>query len=255
MKSYQKLFRSTYVETLISDLRDRGLYRNYLGDTFVYDESEVIVKTTVKSDSPALLIPKDGNMYDLDNGKIIFEAYRDMDPLDATDARMWTYLSHVTYWDYMRVRRPIEKQPDNKKAEYIINHWFIDSLNPGKLLRQDLAMLWWNVYLTYDDTRKNSYELTEELFTMLDYTRHLLPGTQGRNRDFVHALLEFVIENPDLFTKYKETKVRFIMTKSNYLAGYRSFTSLSKDDIKSIFAKYKNEVTKISSPIEMKDEE
>lgn len=255
MKSYQKLFRSTYVETLLKNLRDHGLFRNYLGKTFIYDASEVIEKTTVKSDPPALLIPNDGNKYDLENGKIIFESYRDMDPLDATDARMWTYLSHVTYWDYMLARRPIEKQPDNKKAEYIINHWFIDSLSPGKLLRQDIAMLWWNVYLTYDDSRKNPYELTEELFSMLDYTRHLLPGTQGRNKDFVHALLEFVIENPDLFAKYKETRVRHIMTKANYLAGYKSFTSLNKKDIKLIFAKYKSELGEITGSGDTVDDE
>lgn len=245
MKSYQPLFRSTYVETLLKDLRDRGQYHKYLGDTFVHDTSEVIEKTTVKSDPPTLLIPKDGKMYDLDNAKIIFEAFRDMDPLDATDVRMWTYLSHVTYWDYMRARRPIEKQPDNKKAEYIISHWIIDSLSPGKLLRQDIAMLWWNVYLTYDNNRKNPYELTEELFTMLDYTRHLLPGIQGRNENFSHALLEFVIENGNLFGKYKESRVRFLMRKANYLAGYKSFTSLSKEDIKAIFSKYIQEIEKV----------
>ena len=194
-------------------------------------------------------------MFDLENAKIIFKAYQDMNPMDATDIRMWTYLSHVTYWDYMRIRRPIKKQPDNKKAEYIISHWFIDSLSPGKLLRQDIAMLWWNVYLTYDDTRKNPYELTEELFSMLDYTRHLLPGIQGRNRNFVHALLEFVIENQNLFAKYKESRVRFILRKANYLAGYKSFTALNKEDIKSIFTKYKNELEVITSPFETMDDE
>ncbi len=106
-------------------------------------------------------------------------------------------------------------------------------------------MLWWNVYLTYDERRKNPYELTEELFSMLDYTRHLLPGIQGRNRKFVIALLEFVIENPVVFDKYKEAKVRFVMRKANYLAGYKSFTALEKDDIKMILKKYKDELDRI----------
>lgn len=249
MRDYQHLFRSTYIETLLKDIRDRGNYHKYLENTFDYDSSEVIEKTTVKTDSPALLIPKDGNMFDLENAKILFEAYRDMNPLDATDARMWTYLSHVTYWDYMKTRRPIEKQPDNKKSEYIINHWFIDNLSPGKLLRHDIAMLWWTVYLTYDGGRENPYELTEELYTMLDYTRHLLPGIQGRNQNFVHAILEFVIDNGDLFTKYKEAKVRFIMRKANYLAGYKSFTALNKEDIKAIFSRYKKELGEVHDQI------
>lgn len=248
MKNYQKLFRSTYVESLLKDLRGKGAYHKYLQPTFDYDSSEIIEKTTVRTESPALIKPTGGNLFDFENGKILFEAYRDMNPMDATDIRMWTYLSHVTYWDYMLARRPIEKQPDNKKAEYIIRHWFIDTPNPGKLLRHDIAMLWWNVYLTYDDKRENPYELTAELFSMLDYTRHLLPGIQGRNKNFVHSLLEFVIENPILFGKYKESRVRFLMRKANYLAGYKSFTVLNKSDIKAIFLKYKDELQKVIDP-------
>ena len=70
---------------------------------------------------------------------------------------------------------------------------------------------------------------------MLDYTRTILTGTQGRNRIFTHALLEFVVENPELFKSQKEAKVRFLMRKSNFLGGYKILPALSKAELKNIF--------------------
>ena len=69
---------------------------------------------------------------------------------------------------------------------------------------------------------------------MLDYTRHLLPGTQGRSNSFRHALLEFVIKNDKLFLKYKETKVRYLMRKVNFYkfmasSRQRKYTNIPMD--------------------------
>ena len=83
---------------------------------------------------------------------------------------------------------------------------------------------------------------------MLDYTRHLLPGYQGRSRQFTHAVLEFVIENEALFSKNKEAKVRFIMRKLNFIAGYRALATLSKQDIKELIGKYRGEISSTIDP-------
>lgn len=253
MQDYQHIFRSTYIERLKRELKTQNRYEPYLAEKYDFDSSEVIDKTTVKTDYPELIMPVEGNNYDLENAKIIFEAYKSMRPVDATDIRIWTYLSHVTYWKYMRIRRSVEKQAAEKRASYILNHWFIDSLSPGNIMRHDIAMFWWAVNMTYDESRKNPYELTEELFTMLDYTRHLLPGIQGRNINFTHALLEFVIENGGLFSKHKESRVRFLMRKANYLAGYKNFNLLEKKEIKEIFGNYKDEVLQVIEDLKEED--
>jgi hypothetical protein len=254
MQEYQHIFRSAYIEQLKRELKSQNRYQPYLEEKFDFNESEVIDKTTVKTDYPELIMPVADNNYDLENAKILFGAYKSMRPVDATDVRIWTYLSHVTYWKYMRIRRPVEKQPTEKRAGYVLQHWFIESLSPGSLMRQDIAMLWWAVYMTYDESRKNPYELTEELFSMLDYTRHLLPGIQGRSINFTHAILEFVIENKDLFSKHKESRVRFIMRKANYIAGYKNFNILDKKEIKLIFDKYKGEISGIIEDIKNDEE-
>jgi hypothetical protein len=82
---------------------------------------------------------------------------------------------------------------------------------------------------------------------MLDYTRHLLPGTQGRNKKFVQALLEYVVENKPLFSSYKESKVRFLMRQTNYIAGYRVLPTLSKDETKQALNQYHSQLSNIIS--------
>ena len=101
--------------------------------------------------------------------------------------------------------------------------------------------------MTYDEGRKDPYELTKELFSMLDYTRTLIPGIQGRNKNFSWALLEFVLENEKIFSNYKENKIRFLMRKLNYVGGYKSLSSISKDEIKILFSNYTNELGTIKS--------
>ena len=167
-----------------------------------------------------------------------------MTPVQASDARFWIYLSHFDFNEYMRLRFPLPEK--NKRSEYIMEHWYLNGISPNTLIRQGISRLWWGAYTTYDSTRENPYELTEELFSMLDYTRTLTTGTQGRNRNFTHAILEFVIENPELFESNKEAKVRFIMRKMNYAGGYNILTSLSKDKIKKILGQYKKEIGNIA---------
>lgn len=250
MKS-QKLFRSGYIEELIGDLKRTGGDK-YMSDSFEYDEDNVIPNIEIKIEEAELILPKAKYLYDYENSRIIFEAYKGLTPVQATDSRMWAYLSHITYWEYMRARRPIEEQPTNKRVDYILNHWFIQRPSAEAFLRHDISLLWWVAYLTYNEARKNPYELTQETFSMLDYTRHLLPGTQGRNRDFTHALLEYVLENKDLFKDYKETKVRFLMRRANQIAGYKVFPGLPKSEIKGLFDGYKKEIE--STRDEKKDE-
>jgi len=244
----QKLFRSSYVFKLIERLKASN-GDDYLANFFEYDKEEEIPNIEIKVKPFELVLPDEDGFHDFENSKIIFESYPNLTPVQATDSRLWTYLAHVDHWEYMKARRPIEEQPSSKRISYILEHWFIERPSAQALLRNDISLLWWVAYLTYDETKENSYELTEEAFSMLDYTRHLLPGVQGRNQAFTHSVLEFVIENRNLFKDYKESKVRFIMRKANFLAGYKVFPSLSKNEIKELFSKYRDEIEKVKDEL------
>ena len=249
--AYQKLFKTGYIEDLKSALTEQDVMKTYTADSFNYDSSAILDNPRIKIDEPIRLnLPTDKDHFDFENSKIIFECYKELNPVMATDSRMWTYLAHVDYWEYMRGRWPLEDLTpkfEEKPADYVLEHWFLKSPAPTWLMRNGISRLWWVSYLTYDENRDDPYELTQEAFSMLDYTRHLLTETQGRYRDFRHAILEFVINNKELFSKYKEARVRFLMRKVNYLGGYKIYGNLSKKELEQIFLNYKTELDTITS--------
>lgn len=244
----QKLFKISYVQGLINNLKENRGTDSYLKNRFEHDPNEILSsKTILISQKPELISPKKGKNFQFENSKIIFECYKKLTLVQASDVRLWTYLSHVDFWDYMMLRSSVSKITKPKRGEFILQHWFCYPLNAKNLLRNELSLLWWGAYLSYDSDRKDPYEMTKELFSMLDYTRTLLPSVQGRNRNFTQALLEFVLENFDLFRQYKESKVRFLMRKLNYIGGYTISTVFSKNEIKNIFKQYEEELRKITS--------
>lgn len=239
-----KLFKNEFVLDNIAKLETNDGVSRYLDDNYIFSESAVLINPNIlfPGDVSLLMPDKSGN-HDFENAVKIYETYKSFSPTEATSGRIWTYLAHVQYWDYMKKRWPIENQSEDKRGGYIIEHWFLSGSGASNLARHGLAMLWWGAHVTYDKERSDPFELTKEFFSMLDYTRTILTGTQGRSRTFTHALLEFVIENPKLFESQKEAKIRFLMRKSNFFGGYKILPVLSKTEIKNIFKRHESELS------------
>ncbi len=247
--AYQKFFRYAYIEELKTDVTEHGKFDAYTKSDFKYSADEVLEnKNVVVPDKIKMIMPEKGDNHDFENARLMYGTYKKMTRTEASDTRIWTYLSHVTFWDYMKKRCPVGAWPedDKKRKKYILEHWFLNGLNSRTLTRQNIAMLWWGAHLTYDPERKNPYELTEELFSMLDYTRTLLSLVQGRNNNFTRALLEYVVEHKKLFEKAKESKIRLLTKKLNYRGGYTLMPTLTKEEIKGILDSYRSEIEKIT---------
>ena len=241
--SHQNLFLSRYINELTDKVKSNNCTNVYISGQVSYSTNDVHFNPLINPpDKIDFLMPDSNGNYDFENSQKLFMAYKNMNAVQATDSRIWAYLSHVTFWDYMRRRYPVEQQFEFNRSSYILQHWFIESVNVKNLLRHGISLLWWCAYLTYDETRTDPFILTKELFSDLDYTRTLVPSTQGRSRNFLHGVLEYVVSNPEIFSKYKEAKVRFIMRKLNYKAGYRILSVLSKDEIMRLINTFRKEI-------------
>lgn len=239
-----KLFKSSYIEGLKDQIENGEIINCYLEDDFEVPEAALLVHGNIEVDwsDIELMDPTSDQEANFKNSKTIYELLSDIPPSVASDERLWAYLTHVKFWDYMKRIRGVDIPDKKRKANYIIRHWFVDGASQKKLTRNDIALLWWGAYLTYEENKENPYELTKELWTMKDYTRTLLGGIQGRQSDFTKGFLEFVVENKELFDKYKQDKVRFLMRKADFAAGYKNFRSLSREDIKSFFERYRQDL-------------
>jgi hypothetical protein len=66
------------------------------------------------------LIEPDGtDLKDIENACRMYEIFPHLSPLNARDPRLWTRLTHIELWSYMRRRWPVERQPDDDKGRAI----------------------------------------------------------------------------------------------------------------------------------------
>lgn len=235
-KITRPIFTGSALIKMKEDLRGRRSIKKYLNEKFVISLGDTVESSSKVPTKKVFLSdpPSGGRRDSVENAIKLFEAYSSLTPEDASDERFWTYLTHSDLFDYMKKRTDVEAQSEEKRGKYILDHWFVDPMSPASLMNNDISRLWWVVFLTKTKNAKDPYVLTREVFSMLDYTTHLLPGTQGRNETIRFAVLEFIVENPALFSKDKEAKVRLIMRKLNLRGGYSALSSLDSNQIKSL---------------------
>jgi hypothetical protein len=245
----QKLFRESYVEALRMGVKDSSLVKYYEGDTFLYDAEKVMQMPHIaKPINSEFLIPTKTALYDFENSKIIYEAYKTITPLQASDVRLWTYLAHTDYYAYMCKRWPgVQDKSATDRSKYILDHWFISSPAQSNFLRHGIAGLWWAAHLTYDETRTDPYELTKVIFRNLDFSFRTL-GTYklGRHREAVIGISEFIIQNPATFKGNFQDKTRFITKYLNQVGGTKPLSYFKRDFFKNTLYDVKAKIEMVS---------
>jgi len=161
---------------------------------------------------------------DLENSKRIYEALKNrINPVQAAEERLWAYLCHETFWDYMIWRwRP-------EKDSIIKNRYCFEGGSSRALSRNGISRLWWFAYLTYDESRVDPYELTAVLLRSQDIQHNLLERSLGRNRNVLHAVLDFLKQHPEIGGKEQYVKIGKTL---NRLGGVRLLDSLSPEEIR-----------------------
>lgn len=64
------------------------------------------------AEPPALLLPEGNNKRDSENVRIIHPWLAHLTPVQASDPRLWTYLTHFVYSDYTAARWPVAADAD-----------------------------------------------------------------------------------------------------------------------------------------------
>ncbi len=234
----QKVFKEAYVEALRSSIDPD----NYAGETFVFDETQVRYMANVHH--PEGLQEKMNPDNLLESAIALYEAYPDLTPLSASKMELWAYLSHVDLFEYMQKRFPAVKD-GTADEKYIKEHWFRSSQGT---IRSSLAGLWWSVYCSVDETRKDKYELTKVLFQQDSIRTHYFGNSiTFRHREAIIGILEFLVENPDVSRVHFNSRCIYIAQYFNRLGAVKQLAYMDRQFFKEELMKKKPVLLTVTS--------
>ncbi|MEZ4843782.1 MAG: DUF6339 family protein [Bacteroidia bacterium] len=239
----QLIFKDKYIQKLKRDLDSGSTLEFYKGNEFVYDKKQVLMLPNIEA-TPDLVSQLDVKD-DYKTAIAIYEAFEKLEPIQASDERLWVYMAHADLYPYM-VKRWVDVYTgkSSNPNKYISDHWFIDSSAQSSLLRHALAGLWWSAYLSVDETKEDKYELTKILFRQLDFpTRTLGTYKLGRHKEAVLGILEFIQENGDLFKSKFESKTRFVTKYLNVIGGVKPISYYDRHFFKSELEKIVGQIS------------
>lgn len=246
METLQKVFARSYVDELKDALSYPEQRRKYLSETFTYDESKTCVL--------AGIIHPDGLEEKMLSAKtefeaaiILYEAYKDISPLIASNETFWVYLSHVDLYQYCKRRWPIENE--DVKEDYIKDHYFISM--QSRITRNAIAALWWWVYFSKEEEPGNEYKLTEILFRNYSF-RAIDFWVFLRIKYGLMGVLDFLYENQDIFDTPFENKGRYIANYFNRLGATRELSALPREFFKQECYKIKRILYSINTKEDLK---
>ncbi len=233
------IFKSTFVNALQSSVTvnlDKYL-RDDVWISEVSTKSIAELHTGVELLSPPhLVFPEDSNLKDIENAIQLHKALRHLTPLQARDPRLWTRLSHVELWPYMRLRWPAERHMLNrdKAARFIESRYFVAQSQSRALLRNGIARLWWIAQLSFDPDRDNPYELTRVLLSTLDITQQIVERGMGRASNIIKGFLEFLMRNSDILLSggnKNRARIRLLAKYINLCGGICVLDLLSQGEV------------------------
>ena len=123
---------------------------------------------------------------DLVNTWLLYDAMKDLTPLQANSRQLWTYLSHVTYYEYC-----LDRWQQPGKMSWIETRMFVKGDRGMRgLARHAISRLWWFGYLTYDADASNPYHYTETLLTAEQACLDLLDNNYSQSREVMRGMLK-----------------------------------------------------------------
>ena len=147
-----------------------------------------VLESRIQADEPPKLeMPREGNLCDAENVRRVYQWLHHVTPVQASDPRLWVYLTHGPYAAYTAARWPID--PESNVADRIRERYFLEGEGLASLVRNSVARLWWFGYLTRDTQQPDPFELTDVLLSLQDIQMAFLERAIGRSPRILHGSL------------------------------------------------------------------
>jgi hypothetical protein len=224
-----KVFTESYTDKLFRDIKNTNNVDNYYKESFPYEERFPKGSTSLFINEDFILDP---NKSDLENSILLYNELH-LNETQASDPRLWTYLSHVVFWKYMRKRWALEevRATDNPVGR-VLDRYLLINPRIESLTRNGISRLWWYSHLTKDERRGDNYELTKILLSRAEVAVGVLERTIGVNYNMRTAILEFLKEHNNILSN--EDLTRQLLRTFNLYGGTKVLPLLEVSELKRI---------------------
>ena len=109
---------------------------------------------------------------DIENSILLYRAFQDLTPHQASDERIWCCLCHTVYRTYVRARW-LYKVPQTNIEKNIASHYFV---NGTRGLRRDngISRLWWLGYIAHKVDTENPKRVLQVIHRTADTRLNLI---------------------------------------------------------------------------------
>jgi hypothetical protein len=197
------------------------------GKPYIFESSRVV------DPSPTLIFGADDNpKNDAQNARRVYNWLPKLPPAVAMEERLWAYLAHAVFPDYMAAPWPVT-------AENIIHRRYLfEDKTFAALARNGISRLWWAGKLTHDPSRRNPFELTDVLFLRQDIQVSLLERALGKCHNVRTAVLDFFRENGGWLSEEAfGPRIQQILKELNLLGGVAILDGLSQPQLSAFLQK------------------
>ena len=245
-----KVFKDQYLLDLENQV-DKNIDRYINADEqfFIGDESGILTSQFDISDVKPILQPSLKN--EAENAIRIYE-YLPIDNTIASDPRIWAYLAHTQFCEYVIERWNINSKDDSDKIQ---QRFFLNG-NARSLRRHSIARLWWAAKLTIEPWKTSEKLSSLKKADKYHYTRVLMKD-ESLASDIVErpqlssspilfiGILEFLDKHPEYNGRafYREFLKEIILT-----LGYRKIMTLNLDMLLAEFEDIALDIIRRSKP-------
>ncbi len=202
----------------------------WLDDYFLKkDISNYYFDSGIKIDEFELIPGKSDT--DAENAIRLYESMRGkLNRLQATDFRLWIYLTHTYCWNYMKTRWDLDDRKKDSWQRRITERYFGSQ---APLMRNGIARLYWSAELTYDEDNSNPYEYLEYVLKWQDLSLWALELPIGRAKNSILGNLQ-ALKEVDL----NEDDRRLFFKKINQYGGVKLLDLLSREQSLEVSRRY-----------------
>lgn len=237
----QYVFTRAHTEDLLDRVKRELQVEPYLSPNFeLMDEFRLESSVVLNGVQPQL----EGRREDDFRDAVRVHQYLRLTRLQASDPRLWSYLTHVTFRHYVQSRWPsglgqspqgISGEERTKSARQVERRWFTDG-SPRTLGRNALSRLWWATELTvspWNDPsgrfetlrRDDPYHFTKLMFSNQRLLQELLDRKIGWSREVLMTMLQ-ALDDEGVFNNGGKNITRTFFRETNFMMGYRRLSAL-----------------------------